>query len=66
MNNVALMLEPARAGEAAETSFVSGVPGDAKPPCPGSRRHVLWTAAWLGMCGASCAMAAVVALWAPL
>ena len=66
MNNIALMLDPARAGEAAETRSVSGVPGDSKPPCPGSRRHVLLTAAWLGMCAASCAMAAVVALWVPL
>lgn len=66
MNNVALMLEPTRVGEAAEARTVSGVPGDSTPPCSGSRRHVLLTAAWLGMCAASCAMAAVVALWVPL
>ncbi|WP_042879306.1 hypothetical protein [Cupriavidus necator] len=66
MNNVALMLEPTRVGEAAEARTVSGVPGDSTPPCPGGRRHVLLTAAWLGMCAASCAMAAVVALWVPL
>ncbi|WP_454725204.1 MULTISPECIES: hypothetical protein [Cupriavidus] len=38
----------------------------ARPGAHGPRRQAWLAAGWLGVCAASCAMVAAMAMWAPL